>query len=317
MFVATFDGAVVGMTPTRPVRLSVGGDSTRGLLTVDTTVHPDHRRRGLFAALVAAELADYESCGVRLLVSHSNANSRPGYRAHGWRYLGTPVRAHRVRDPAAFLARKARPAVRRFAPAVAPLLRVHQGLRDRLAPPDPAIEVRRVDGVDAAALAACYRRRVPDRPHVVVDEAALAGTFPPVPGRIDETYLAVRDGTVVAGLLAHTIAHEHATLTTVSRVVPLDGDRAWRDAVSALLARVVADRPDTDAVRVDDPAVPRGVLRARGFLADDRWPLSAATAPPLRLGVRPLGNGPADADADAPPTLDGVPLDDAAGLWLA
>jgi hypothetical protein len=136
--------------------------------------------------------------------------------------------------------------------------------------------------------------------------------------RRDETYLAVdADGEPVAGVLAHTVDHGHVVLTSVSAVFPLDGDAEWRGALAALLARLVADHPETGVFRLDDHTVPDAVCRATGFVADDRWPLSAAVKRHLQLGVRPLGTGPDDADPDAAPMLDGVSLADARALWNA
>lgn len=323
VFVAACADGVVGMAPTRPFEVVIGGEAVPALLTVDTTVHPDHRRRGLFTAMLEAELAFYEARGIRLMFSHSNGNSRPGYRKHGWRYLGPAVRHYRIRDPGAFLAKKARPAVRRLAPLARPVLAAHQAVCDRLVGPrvgrDAAVTVRHVEGIAADELARLYHRSIPDRPHLPIDEDHFAWLFEEEPLRRDETYLAQRrrDGVPVAGLLAHTVEHPHATLTTVSAVSPVDGDREWRAALVTLLARLVADHPDTDVFRLDDPAVPAAVRRATGFVSDARPPLSLAITTGVQLGVRPLGNGPADADPDAPPVVDGVLVTDAQALWNA
>jgi GNAT superfamily N-acetyltransferase len=55
---------------------------------VDTAVHPDYQRRGLFRSLNEAALDVARDDGVDLVFNTPNAQSRPGYLRQGWRDVG-------------------------------------------------------------------------------------------------------------------------------------------------------------------------------------------------------------------------------------
>lgn len=56
---------------------------------VDTAVHPDFRRRGLFRELNDAAIAEARAAGVDLVFNTPNAQSRPGYLKQGWADVGS------------------------------------------------------------------------------------------------------------------------------------------------------------------------------------------------------------------------------------
>jgi GNAT superfamily N-acetyltransferase len=72
---------------------------------VDTAVHPDYQRRGLFRSLNESALEIARDDGVDLVFNTPNAQSRPGYVKQGWRDVG-PIGVM-VRPSRRMLARRA------------------------------------------------------------------------------------------------------------------------------------------------------------------------------------------------------------------
>ncbi len=65
-----------------------GGGELSCVRAVDTAVHPDFQRRGLFRRLNEAALEIARDEGVDLVFNTPNAQSRPGYLKQGWRDVG-------------------------------------------------------------------------------------------------------------------------------------------------------------------------------------------------------------------------------------
>jgi len=77
---------------------------------------------------------------------------------------------------------------------------------------------------------------------------------------------------------------------------PLAG-REREAGLAAILDRLVADRRDATSLRAWNPVYPDRILRERGFLSDDRPPLSWTGDPDLRLVVHPRSGTPFDESA--------------------
>ena len=65
-----------------------GGGELSCVRAVDTAVHPDFQRRGLFRSLNEAAIEIARDDGVDLVFNTPNAQSRPGYLKQGWRDVG-------------------------------------------------------------------------------------------------------------------------------------------------------------------------------------------------------------------------------------
>ena len=102
MFVAESGGAVVGTRPFLAFRMAVGDGTALALLTVDTMVHPDHRRRGLFTTMTEQALEYYAEREPAFVFNQPNADARPGYRSLGFRELDPMRTYYRVQRPSAF-----------------------------------------------------------------------------------------------------------------------------------------------------------------------------------------------------------------------
>jgi len=79
VFVATTDGDVVATRPFFVLPMSIGGTETLALLTVDTMVHPDHRRQGLFTALTEASIQWYARREPTFVFNQPTTAARPGF----------------------------------------------------------------------------------------------------------------------------------------------------------------------------------------------------------------------------------------------
>jgi GNAT superfamily N-acetyltransferase len=64
------------------------GSTLSCVRAVDTAVHPEYRRRGLFSALNEAALELATADGVDMVFNTPNEQSRPGYLKQGWQDVG-------------------------------------------------------------------------------------------------------------------------------------------------------------------------------------------------------------------------------------
>ncbi len=65
-----------------------GGEDLSCVRAVDTAVHPDYQRQGLFRRLNEAAVEAARDDGVDLVFNTPNSQSRPGYLKQGWRNVG-------------------------------------------------------------------------------------------------------------------------------------------------------------------------------------------------------------------------------------
>jgi len=92
--VAEADGKIVGAQPSHVVRLECQGRAAKGLLLLDVMTHPDHRGRGIFAAVVEFLRKDALDRGIGILMTTPNeAAARGFHRLEHWKRLGelTPL----------------------------------------------------------------------------------------------------------------------------------------------------------------------------------------------------------------------------------
>lgn len=84
-------GELVGLRPFMRWRLrGADGAEVSAVRAVDTAVHPDWRRSGLFSRMTVAALEQLAENGVDLVFNTPNDLSGPGYRKTGWHLLGHP-----------------------------------------------------------------------------------------------------------------------------------------------------------------------------------------------------------------------------------
>ena len=72
------DGQLAGHYAVRPVRMKIGDEVQMGTLSLDTMVHPDYRRQGMFTKLAKHLYAELASQGIPLTYGFPNKNSYHG-----------------------------------------------------------------------------------------------------------------------------------------------------------------------------------------------------------------------------------------------
>jgi GNAT superfamily N-acetyltransferase len=289
--VATHRGDIVAAFGLVPFRMRAGAETGIGMLGGDLVVDPDHRRRGLFTALLGSVFhddADRDRSiaeGADFFFSYSNPLSHPGMLKLGWTDVAPRVTHLRIQDPSSFLRDRLGSGL---GGALGPFANAanRARLRVRTTPtPTPAdVTVTRRSEPPVETLAALAATEYPDGVAPVYDEAFYEWHFTGVDWTCDDVYVARRDGDPVAAVVTRETRDDRLDATTVSLVhtVPLAGER--REAgIAATLDRILADHRDADFLRAWNPVFPERLLRERGFLADDRPPLSWARGPDLRL----------------------------------
>ncbi len=290
MFVAERDGTVVGTRPFLAFPLHVGRDRSLALLTVDTMVHPDHRRNGLFTCMTERAVEFYADRDPAFCFNQPTADALAGFRKLGWDPVAPTETHYRVQSPSALVAgRTDRPAARALARAADAGANGYLRARDALAT-RPSLDVTSEPGVATGALADLHRSADPAGIHAVRDRTFLDWRFDS-PEWDRHTYLA-RDGDrPVAGLLVRTrTVDDRVRLAQIADVAPLDAPDRRRDALHALLGAVVADHDDADLLAAPGRSLPDDALSAYGFHSDQRPPLARFRGGDCRLAVRPLGD---------------------------
>ncbi|MWV65477.1 GNAT family N-acetyltransferase [Halorubrum sp. JWXQ-INN 858] len=279
MFVAEHDGELVGARPYMAFRLRIGGETPLGLQTGDTMVHPDHQRRGLFTRMTQRSFDYYGDLDDRVLTfSVPNALSRPGYRKLGCHEVG-PLPAHyRPANPGALAGGKIGLVGRAAAPVVRRLL----DRRSARAPTPADVDVTRHDSVPERALVDLYERTIPREIHALRDERFYGWRFDR-PDWEYRTYVAHQGEEPVAGAVVGRQQRGGADTVAIADVVPMVADDARDRGLRGILARVVEDHADADAIVASRSVIPAELLSEHGFFADDAPPLSATATPTVLI----------------------------------
>lgn len=69
------NGEMVGSHTIRPLLISVDGNDVQAGLTMDSFIHPDHRKKGLFTKLVTATSREAANRGWKIILGFANRNS--------------------------------------------------------------------------------------------------------------------------------------------------------------------------------------------------------------------------------------------------
>lgn len=287
MVIAEKDGEMVGAEPLLPFRLRVGSRMLDADQPVDWIVHPDHRRQGIFTEMTAFLLERYDD--VDLLFNFPNDALRPGLERFDWTVAGEISMSYRVQRPSRVISKTGiGGALEGMLSAVLDVgASGGLALLDRINTPSRDVTVERHSDIPVKTLAELYESTVPERIHVLRDEAFLEWRFEN-PCWETTTYVAVRNGTPVGSVVTATEQFDTYTRTHLLDIQPMDGFGSGTpsDVFEALLSAVVTDHRSVDVLRAPTMGSSR-LLRRYGFLSDNAFPLSRVTAPSTHV-VRPL-----------------------------
>ena len=305
ILVATQAGDLVGARPFFALDVFVDGQRHLALQPGDTMVHPDHRRQGLFTRMTEAAIDRYTDGEPSFFFNFPNGQSGPGYLKLGWQRVAEETTYYRVQDPSAVGLDGAESALASAASSAAGLLLdgYNRVSNARIGGAD-GVTVARYEDVPPSVMAGIGGEPSPGGIHVARDEQFYAWRFGN-PEWEYVAYVAEARGDPVAGMVVGTSVGPGGTTTKVTDVTPLPPDLDDR-VLEALLARLVADYPDSDVLAA--PAVlPRSTMRAAGFRGDDRPPLSLQASQTTHVVRSLTGDW----------TMDGVDLTDEDSWRLA
>lgn len=97
-WVAEDRGRIVGYFPIIPVKIRVGENTVLGAQSVDSAVHPDYRRQGIFQMLVKKTTAEAGRQNVVVTYAHSGRMSYPGYMKLGWQDFFSIPKQYKILD---------------------------------------------------------------------------------------------------------------------------------------------------------------------------------------------------------------------------
>ena len=88
---AFYDGKLAGHYVTIPVSYAIHGQQKKGLLSLNTATHKDHRGKGLFTKLATATYKEAKSLGYEFVIGVANQNSSHGFIKKLGFYLVAPL----------------------------------------------------------------------------------------------------------------------------------------------------------------------------------------------------------------------------------
>ncbi|NUE01840.1 GNAT family N-acetyltransferase [Halorubraceae archaeon YAN] len=291
--VAEQDGEIVGSRPFMVFELRAGESTFIGYQPADTSVHPDHRRNGIFSSMTEFALTEYAGTEPDFYFNYPNEYARPGYESLGWHTVSPAVTHFLLRSTTGYgngsLASKIGKTL------LNPALTLRQQFRSKRTSVNSAVSVRRIEGVPYKRLATLYRRNIPTAFHAHRSEQFLRWRLSsPVWSR--ETYFAASDSCTVAVVIRTRTLTNGAVLTQIVDVLPFSGDDRWQMALKGAVKRVITDHQQTDLFATVGNTLPKELLNAFGFMSNDRLPLSYFSRYSTALVTRPNGD-PADENA--------------------
>ena len=309
-YLVTHGDDLVGCFGLVPFRMCADGETGLGMLTGNLVVHPDHRGRGVFTGMLGSLLDDGRvgadeidvpaAQGLSLtdetdfLFAYANPLSHSGMRKLGWTDVAPRVSYHRIYDPTSFLRDRFGPDLARAAgPVTRGVARSWLRLRGLGTSGPAGLTVEFHQEVPVDTLTTLASRRAPSGVSPVYDEAFYEWRFAGVSWTQDGTYVARYGDDPLAAVMVRERHDDRLDATTLSLIhtVPLAG-REREAGIAAILDRIAAERRDASFLRAWNPVFPDRLLRKRGFLPDDRPPLSWTGGPDLRLVAHSLSGEP-------------------------
>ena len=294
IFVAERNGRLVGSRPLFVLPIRYGDWSGLGFEHADAMVHPDHRREGVFTALVEAAIDYYGERDAAFFFSFPNPKSGGAHLKLGAIRVGTVPEAVRINRPGTSLAAHA--SIEPL-PWIDPIVHRVSNVRDTLLAltrPLPAgITTRIKQGVCVDEVAALYRSAVPETLHTERSEAFLEWRFRN-PQWTYYTLLGEFDSAPVAGLIVGFQSRpDGRSLVRITDILPLT--QTWqRDVVlETLIGDVIAGFDSADVFLAPLTALPAQIASRWGLYDKGRWPLARLSMETALL-VHPLDGVPND-----------------------
>lgn len=281
VIVAANEGEIVGAKPAFALRVRVGDATHLAMQPCDTMVGADHRRRGLYAAMLDYQKDAYLADETGLFFNFPNPQSMPGSLQAGWRPVSELPTYYRIHDPTSLVGGEddadGVDPVALGTRLAAPLFGAYRRVRNRTLPSPDDVSVTRYEEVPSEVFASLYDEHVPDRIHALRDETFYDWRFEN-PQWTYTAYVARRDGEARAGIVTGSRT-ENGTTTNLLDTVPMVADRIHAGPIAALLTRIVTDHVDSDTLAIRGRTVPPSVLRSYGFRSDRAFPLSLVSSP--------------------------------------
>lgn len=295
--VAERDGRVVGAVSGFPLRMHTGSRRVTAYVSCEGFVHPEHRRRGVFTRMVRAAWDRHADEGMAFVfgLSGNEKTLAAHVKYNDWRPVAVIPRYYRFQHPGVLLKAETGSRVLGVAGRLSrPVVTGYLQARSRLGGTGAdGITVERYEETPADLLASLYREHVPERVHAVRNERLFRWRFEN-PAREYTTYVASRDGSPVAAVVASTTTHQGVTTTRIMDALPMDHDRVEAE-LESLLRTVLGDH--AHVVSALPETLPASLLAQYGFVRQDRFPLSRLTRP-IHHGVRPLAGQDDDVAID-------------------
>ena len=302
IIVAEHDGQIVGTRPLLAMPIRAGEWQDIAFEHGDAMVHPDHRRQGLFSAMVERAVEEYRAAGAPFIFSFPNEKSGAAYRKLGWPVVGTVAEAYRFHHPGTVLANRLEVSLPRWLErALDRSHRVVDGSRAVVQPLPAGVQTEVMDEIPIPALRELYLSNIPQQLHAERTVEFLHWRFAN-PNWNYMTFIGRIDGEAIAALIVGYRREQAGThIVRITDVLPVD--ETWRRnlVLEVLIGDVVSAFEDSDLFVIPSTVIPESIRRRWGFIDKKRWPLDRVTLE-TTLVVKPLAELPSTV---VPTALDG------------
>lgn len=272
IFVAEYDGDLVGARSFLALDLSVGRDKYRALQPADTMITSEHRGRGLFFQMTESAIEKYRRSDYDLFFNFPNEITLPSNRKLGWETVGDVSAYYRIQNPKALVSQlQKKPFLTAGATIAKTLTDGYYWGKDRIASTAGDHTITRYSSIRSTELADIHLGV--SGPEI---QALKTKTF--YDWRFENpdwdyiVYLAEESGELVSGMVVGTTDLAGITTTKIMDVVS-SSDSLEHDDVDGLVREAIREHTETDLF-VAPSSLPDSVLNAFGFYSDERPPMS-------------------------------------------
>ena len=284
IYVATADDELVGARSFFALPIRSGEGTHLAFQPCDTFVASGHRRRGLFTRMTNRALERYRAGDPEFCFNFPNEKSLQGNLQLGWRVVREQELYYRIQEPGALVdADDSGLGDLALSVGSRPVDSVLQAC-DSLAGADHPAPIERYDGVPADQFVSLYRQQVPDALHAPRTDCFLEWRYDN-PRTAYETFILRHEGDPVAAIVVGRRTENGVTTAKFVDGAPRAG--VSPDRFEVLLDAALERSRDADLVVARPTLFSTASLLRRGFVPDDRPPLSLVTET-TTLVARPL-----------------------------
>lgn len=275
VFVAEYDGDIVGARPYLVYKMAAGDTSFLALNIAHSVVHPDHQRKGLLTDMTRKSLDYFGSNGAEVCYVGFGPVAIKAYEQIGFEKFDETWHEYwRFEDPGAVVAASSNPIFKYGGSIGSPIYTRYRSLRDRMSL-DNIYEVEIFDSPPIDLLYELYKSSIPSNLiHTVRDKDYLRWRYDNPDFDYKYYILTTERGDNIAVITATGYRGlVGAEATHIMDILPLNYRKSKEKLRKIIGAMILADK-NTDVYRFPGSIAKDTDLSSLGFFSTGKLPLS-------------------------------------------